>query len=232
MPSSRSRLELGRQTVGVPAEPALDVVPAHRLVARHDVLGVAGQEVAVVRQPVGERRAVVEDVLVAAVLPRRARVDRRLEGAVGVPVGQDVLLEGRQVRGGRNGYGRAVQRVGHRADLLWCVTLGYEDDRTRTGRAPPRYHLACRPPGRDVDHFVRAVTGLPVRFYWGLISLFLRRLTGDSRVDACAPRVAQSARSLRSDSALRGTVVTLTGVTTVPTRSRRREGRDLRSGER
>ena len=35
------------------------------LVAAHEVLGVAGQEVAVVRQAVGEGRAVVEDELVA-----------------------------------------------------------------------------------------------------------------------------------------------------------------------
>ena len=49
------RLELGGQPVRVPAEPALDAVAAHRLVARHDVLGVPGQQVAVVRQAVGER---------------------------------------------------------------------------------------------------------------------------------------------------------------------------------
>ena len=60
-------LDLGGQAVGVPAEPALDAPAAHGLVARDDVLDVAGQQVAVVRQAVGERRAVVEDELVAAV---------------------------------------------------------------------------------------------------------------------------------------------------------------------
>ena len=67
------RLELGREPVGVPAEATLDPAPAHRLVARDEVLDVAGEQVAVVREPVGERRAVVEDELVVAVLrPRRA----------------------------------------------------------------------------------------------------------------------------------------------------------------
>ena len=63
------RLELGGQAVGVPAEAALDPLAAHRLVARDQVLDVAGEQVAVVRQPVGERRAVVEDELVAPSAP-------------------------------------------------------------------------------------------------------------------------------------------------------------------
>ena len=74
------RLELGGQAVGVPPEPALDPAAAHRLVARDEVLDVAGQQVAVVRQAVGERRPVVEDELVVAVgagrpvlAPRRRR---------------------------------------------------------------------------------------------------------------------------------------------------------------
>ena len=62
-------LDLGGQAVAVPAEAALDPAAAHRLVARHDVLDVAGEQVAVVRQAVGERRAVVEDELVGAVSP-------------------------------------------------------------------------------------------------------------------------------------------------------------------
>ena len=59
-------LHLGRQTVTVPPESAVDALAAHRLVARHDVLDVARQQVAVVGEPVREGRAVVEDVLVAA----------------------------------------------------------------------------------------------------------------------------------------------------------------------
>ena len=65
-------LDLGRQAVAVPAEAALDPPPAHRLVARDGVLDEAGQQVAVVRQPVGERRAVVEDELVVAGGPAHA----------------------------------------------------------------------------------------------------------------------------------------------------------------
>ena len=55
--------DLGRQPVAVPAEATLDSLAAHRLVARHGVLDEAGQQMAVVRQSVGERRAVVEHVL-------------------------------------------------------------------------------------------------------------------------------------------------------------------------
>ena len=62
-------LDLGRQAVAVPAEAALDPPATHGLVARHDVLDVAGQQVPVVGQPVRERRAVVEDVLVGPVGP-------------------------------------------------------------------------------------------------------------------------------------------------------------------
>ena len=60
-------LDLGRQAVAVPAEAPLDPAAAHGLVARDGVLDEAGQQVAVVRQAVGERRAVVEDELVVAV---------------------------------------------------------------------------------------------------------------------------------------------------------------------
>ena len=72
-------LDLGGQAVAVPAEAALDPLAAHRLVAGHGVLDEAGEQVAVVRQAVGERRAVVEHVLVGVGAP----VDRRLERAVG-----------------------------------------------------------------------------------------------------------------------------------------------------
>ena len=56
--------DLGRQAVAVPTEATLDAFAAHRLVARHRVLHEAGQQVSVVRQAVGEWRAVVEDVFV------------------------------------------------------------------------------------------------------------------------------------------------------------------------
>ncbi len=91
-------LELGGQAVRVPAEAPLDVPAAHRLVARDDVLDVARQQVAVVRQAVGERWPVVEDELVGAVLAHRAVGHGRLEGAVLVPVAQDALLDLREAR--------------------------------------------------------------------------------------------------------------------------------------
>ena len=84
---------LGGQTVAVPAEPAIDAVAAHGLVAGHDVLDVAGQQVAVVRQAVRERGAVVEDELVV----RRPLLDGALEGALGLPAIQDPPLDRREV---------------------------------------------------------------------------------------------------------------------------------------
>src|SRR5690606_35507278 len=95
-------LDLGGQPVAVPAEAALDAPAPHGLVARDDVLDVTGQEVAVVRQPVGERRAVVEHELVGAVLAGGALLDAGLEGAVGLPVLEDLLLELGERRPGRD----------------------------------------------------------------------------------------------------------------------------------
>ena len=108
-------VELGRQAVGVPTEPALDPAAAHRLEPRHDVLDVPGEQVTVVRQSVGERRSVVEDELVRAVVAGGALVDRRLEGAVLRPVREHVLLHRREARGGGNtgGVAGSVQRVRH-----------------------------------------------------------------------------------------------------------------------
>ena len=61
--SSCLGMQLGRQAVAIPAEAALDHLAAHGLVARHEVLHEAGDDVPVVRQAVGERRPVVEDEL-------------------------------------------------------------------------------------------------------------------------------------------------------------------------
>ena len=87
------RLELGGQAVRVPAEAAVHLVAAHRLEAREEVLRVPGEQVAVVRQAVRERRAVVEDPLGCAL----ALVDRRLEGAVLLPEREHLALEGGEV---------------------------------------------------------------------------------------------------------------------------------------
>ena len=97
------RLGLGRKAVAVPAEAALDPAPAHGVVAGDDVLDEAGQEVAVVGQAVGEGGTVVEDVLVLA---PGTGLHRGLKGPVLGPVGQDFLLEGRELGlGGDCGVG-------------------------------------------------------------------------------------------------------------------------------
>ncbi|MDI2021007.1 hypothetical protein PJL18_01523 [Paenarthrobacter nicotinovorans] len=91
--------EFSRQAVRVPTEAALHALAALGLVAADEVLGVAGQQVAVVRQSVGEGRAVVEDELVAAVRARIPLVDAGLEGAVFIPVFEDALFDFRELHG-------------------------------------------------------------------------------------------------------------------------------------
>src|SRR5262249_10940003 len=91
-------LDLGRQAVAIPTEPALDPVAAHRLVAGDGVLHVAGEKVAVVREAVGEGRAVVEDEFVGPGLAGGALLNRRPERAVDAPVLEDALLELSELR--------------------------------------------------------------------------------------------------------------------------------------
>ena len=90
--------DLGGQAVAVPPEATLDASPTHRLVPRHGVLDEAGQQVPVVRQPVGERWPVVEHVLVAAVLAGGAQFDRRFERAIVGPPVEHGALDRRQDR--------------------------------------------------------------------------------------------------------------------------------------
>ena len=167
------RLELGGQAVGVPAEAALDVLAAHRLVAGDDVLDVAGQQVAVVRQAVGEGRAVVEDELVGAVDTGRALLDRGEEGVVLRPVGQDGLLDLREARarGDAEGgagvlAGRGDRGIGHGSSCscgsstrnLWTRTnVSPAHDsvcRVLTSAVPPRLPHAWlrRPANRAPRH--------------------------------------------------------------------------------
>ena len=96
------RLQLRGQPVAVPAEPTLDATTAHRLVARHDVLDVAGEQVPVVRQTVGERRPVVKHELIGAVDAGWIPLHRGVEGVVGLPVSQNVRLQPRKARAGRH----------------------------------------------------------------------------------------------------------------------------------
>jgi hypothetical protein len=84
--------------VAVPAEAALDTAALHGLVARHHVLGVAGKQVPVVGQAVGEGRAVVEDELVGSVHSRVTVLDAGDEGLVRSPVVEHLALKGWKVR--------------------------------------------------------------------------------------------------------------------------------------
>jgi hypothetical protein len=86
-------LHLDGQPVGVPSEAAVDTEAAHRPVARHDVLDDAGQQVAVVRKVVGERRPVEEDVLPGA----GALLDRTPERVAGLPALQDPFFQLREL---------------------------------------------------------------------------------------------------------------------------------------
>src|SRR5207245_10561778 len=105
----------------VPAETALGPPAAHGLVAGDDVLDVAGEQVAVVGQPVGEGRAVVEDELVVAVRAGGTLLDAGDEGAVGVPVLQDPVLDLREPGARRDAAGAVLldmAGVVHRGVLL------------------------------------------------------------------------------------------------------------------
>ena len=111
-------LHLRRKAVAVPTEAPLDPAAAHRLIAGDGVLDEAGEEMAVMRQSVGERRSVVEDVFALG----RVQGHGRLEGPVLPPEGKDLLLEGGiarlsrdlgvRGRAGRVGHGHTVGRHG------------------------------------------------------------------------------------------------------------------------
>ena len=82
-------LELDRQAVGVPARLAVDLVAAHGLVAREDVLEDPREHVVGARPPVCGRRTLVEDELRAALAP----ADRLVEDVALAPALEHALLE-------------------------------------------------------------------------------------------------------------------------------------------
>ena len=67
---------LDRESVSVPPEAALDVLAAHRLVARDDVLDRAREEMPVMRKAGGERRPVVELVALSARVLHKGLLER------------------------------------------------------------------------------------------------------------------------------------------------------------
>src|SRR5262249_7203887 len=75
--------QLRRKTMAIPAEPALHMASAHRLVARDDVLHEARRDVPVMRQAVRKGRSIIEDEFVRSSIgppgtPRDALLERRL----------------------------------------------------------------------------------------------------------------------------------------------------------
>ena len=82
-------LELDRQAVAVPAALAVDLVAAHRLEAREDVLEDAAQHVVRDGRAVRRRRPLVEDELGAAL----AAAHRLVEDVALAPALEDLLLE-------------------------------------------------------------------------------------------------------------------------------------------
>src|SRR5678815_4446262 len=96
-------LELGREAVAVPPKAAFDPATAHGLVPRHHVLHIAGEEMAIVREAVGERWSVVEHELVRTILSCRPMVDAGLERPIGAPIREHIALEFREARMRGNG---------------------------------------------------------------------------------------------------------------------------------
>src|SRR5215218_9128412 len=88
--------------MAVPAEPALDAATSHRLVTRHDVLHIAGEQVTVVRQAVGERRSVIEHELIGALAAGWVSLDRGVERVVSFPIRQNLLFLPGKVWAGRH----------------------------------------------------------------------------------------------------------------------------------
>ncbi len=81
--------------MAIPAEYTSNLLAAHGLVTRNDVLDVARQQVAIVWQAVGEGRAVVKDVFFRAV----SLLDGLRESVILSPIIQDFLLHHRERRG-------------------------------------------------------------------------------------------------------------------------------------
>ena len=154
--------EFGGQPVGVPAEPALNLVAAHGAVPRDDVFDVAGEQVPVVRQPVGERRPVVEDVFRGPV----AAGDAGPEGVVAGPVVEHLEFERREV--GRPGL-RIRLDVGVISHDVASSPVPLRPGTTTRGVRERRgtTPLAVLSRGRSS----KAVTGLPVRFYWARLAV-------------------------------------------------------------
>ena len=132
-------LHLDGEAVGVPAEAAHHPVPAHRPVARHDVLEHPGEEGAVVGAPGRERRPVVEGELGFL----GAHGHRGSEGADLIPQAEHLLLEpGEGDFGGCSGE----------CPVLGHDVLGRLSPAAGTGRARGTTRLAAPVSDRSLPH--------------------------------------------------------------------------------
>ena len=192
--------EFGGQPVGVPAESALHLVAAHGAVPRHDVFDVAGEQVPVVRQAVGERRPVVEHVLRGAV----AAGDAGAEGVVAEPVVENLELECRKVGrpGGQLRIGPAIAfesalsvTVRRLRALVRCGMpnrqAGDDDALVRERRGTTPLATLTR------DRSVHGCDGPTRSVLLGRDWLFFRRLPGDSRIDATATILLKHRKSIQ-----------------------------------
>ena len=157
----------------------------HGLVARDDVLGIAGQQVAIVRQAVRKRRAVEEHELVLAVIAGRTAVDGLLESVVLIPVVEHGLLQLGEAWGSARRWRSARRqqpsdthdwwiRSPYAPRLAVSLLYPYEDDDLRAIAA--RRHrgttsLAALPrfPSRvPHDRLTFGCSGRSRRFYWAV----------------------------------------------------------------
>ncbi len=102
--------DLDRQAVAVVAALALDVVTAHGLVAREDVLEHAREDVVGAGRPVDGRRTLVEEEALARLAPP----ERLLEDIALAPALEDALFQARERGVGLDGSvrGHRAQRIG------------------------------------------------------------------------------------------------------------------------
>ena len=91
----------------VPSEAAVDLVASHRLIPRDNIFDITGQQVAVVRQSVGERRAVIEHELIVGAL-----IDRALECTGLFPTIENPRLDSGEV-GFVDGWIRLIRGIRH-----------------------------------------------------------------------------------------------------------------------
>mgnify|MGYP000181725825 CR=1 FL=1 len=140
------------QTVRIPAEHTIDLAALHGLVTRNHILGVTGQQVAVMRQAVGERRTVEEHEFVLAVIAGRTAFNGLLESVVLLPIIKDGFFQLRET-GVRRYIGALLTAAAFGYTLFSltvslvgsCYLSSYEDDgRNVCWTPPPRYHLVCR----------------------------------------------------------------------------------------